>query len=91
MIACLPLADGYSTTYRNFDLQTMKPKLMELKVAGSESATVPAGTFDSYKVEVSGEGGSKFTIWIAKDSRKPVKYSAVLPQAGGATLTAELE
>ena len=89
----LPLAEGYTTTFRNFDLQKQKPKLMQLKVAGMESITVPAGTFDSYKLDVtSGDGGAeKVTVWVAKDSRKPVKMSAVMPQMGGATMTAELQ
>jgi hypothetical protein len=91
-IGCLPLADGYTTAFRNFDLTKQKVKLMELKVAGSESVTVPAGTFDSFKVEVaSADGGTdKSTIWFAKDSRKLVKMSAVLSEMGGATLTTEL-
>jgi len=57
-----------------------------------ESVTVPAGTFDAYKVELSSaDGGSdKATVWIAKDSRKPAKVSAVLGDMGGATMTAEL-
>jgi len=92
-IAALPLAEGYSTQFRNFDMQKQKEKLMQLKVVGMESVTVPAGTFDSYKVEVtSADGGNdKQTLWIAKDSRKPVKMSAVLGSMGGATMTAELE
>jgi dipeptidyl aminopeptidase/acylaminoacyl peptidase len=91
-IGRLPLADGYSATYRNFDLQKQKVKVMQLKVAGQESITVPAGTFDSFRVEVtSADGGAeKTTLWIAKDSREPVKVSAVMPQMGGAVLTAEL-
>lgn len=93
VIAALPLADGYTTTYRNFDLQKQKEKLMQLKVAGAESVTVPAGTFDAWKVEVtSADGGpEKSTTWIAKDSRKPVKTIALLPQMGGATVTIELQ
>ena len=50
--ATLPLAEGYSTSYRNFDVQTQKVKLMQLKVAGSEDVTVPAGTFAAHRVEV---------------------------------------
>jgi hypothetical protein len=92
-IALLPLADGYTTTFRNFDLQKQKVKLMALKVAGSESVTVPAGTFDTFKVELSSAdgGADKQTLWIAKDPRKAVKVAAVLAEMGGATLTAELE
>ena len=50
-IGCLPLAEGYSATFRNFSLQTQKVKLVEAKVAGSETVTVPAGKFDTWKVE----------------------------------------
>jgi dipeptidyl aminopeptidase/acylaminoacyl peptidase len=91
-IGCLPLAEGYTTTFRNFDVQKQKEKLVQLKVAGVESVTVPAGTFNAYKVEISSaDGGTdKETLWIAKDSRKPVKTSAVLAAMGGAVLTAEL-
>jgi hypothetical protein len=40
---------------------------------------------------VAGDGGAeKITVWIAKESRKPVKFSAVMPEMGGATVTAEL-
>jgi dipeptidyl aminopeptidase/acylaminoacyl peptidase len=91
-ISCLPLADGYTTAFRNFDVQTQKVKLMQLKVAGIEKVTVPAGTFDAYKVEISSaDGGSdKETLWVARDSHKPVKESAVLASMGGAILTQEL-
>jgi dipeptidyl aminopeptidase/acylaminoacyl peptidase len=92
-IGVLPLTEGYSVTIRNFDVQKQKEKLMQVKVAGSESVTVPAGTFNAYRVEITpAEGGAEsITVWIAKDSRKPVKTAAVLPQMGGATLTAELQ
>jgi dipeptidyl aminopeptidase/acylaminoacyl peptidase len=88
-LACLPLAEGYTTAFRNLDVQRQKEKMMELKVVGVESVTVPAGTFDSYKVEVTSDT-DKQTLWVAKDSRKPVKVSAVLASMGGATLTMEL-
>ena len=91
-IACLPLADGYTASFRNFDLQKQKVKLMQLNVAATESVTVPAGTFTAFRVEVtSADGGSdKQTLWIAKDSRKPVKVSSTISSMGGATMTAEL-
>jgi len=91
-ISCLPLAEGYSTTYRNFDVQKQKVKLMQLKVAGIDQVTVPAGTFDTYKVEISSADGGddKETLWIARDSHKAVKESAVIASMGGAILTQEL-
>jgi dienelactone hydrolase len=92
VIGCLPLAQGYATAFRNFDVQKQKVKLMQLQVAGSESVTVPAGTFDTFQVELSSaEGGAdKSTIWIAKETRTPVKMSTLMAEMGGATLTAEL-
>ncbi|HEY6122413.1 MAG TPA: alpha/beta fold hydrolase, partial [Pyrinomonadaceae bacterium] len=92
VIAALPLADGYSVAFRNFDVQKRKPQMKQLKVIGSESVTVPAGTFDAYKVEITSADNEadKQTVWIAKDSRKVVKIAAVLPNLGGALLTSEL-
>jgi dipeptidyl aminopeptidase/acylaminoacyl peptidase len=90
-IASLPLAEGYTTSFRNFDVMKQKPKVLELKVAGSESVTVPAGTFEAFRVEISDVGGTdKQTLWVSKDTHKTVKLSAVMGSMGGATLTAEL-
>ena len=91
-IATLPLAVGYSTTFRNFDFQAQKVKLLQLNVSGVESVTVPAGKFDAYRVEItSADGGSdKKTVWVAKDTHKVVKGSAVVAAMGGAVVTEEL-
>ncbi|MCL6506916.1 MAG: prolyl oligopeptidase family serine peptidase [Bryobacteraceae bacterium] len=91
-IAALPLAEGYRTAFRNFDLQLQKVKLMQLQVTGAEKVAVPAGEFDAWRVEISSADGGpeKATLWVARDSRKPVKMTAVMPQMGGAVLTMEL-
>ena len=91
-ISCLPLAEGYSTTFRNFDVQKQKVKLMQLKVSGVDSVSVPAGTFEAYKVEISSAdgGADKETLWVARDSHKAVKETAVIASMGGAVLTQEL-
>jgi dipeptidyl aminopeptidase/acylaminoacyl peptidase len=90
-VGCLPLADGYTTTLRSFSYQRQKERLMQVKVLGSENVEVAAGKFDTYKVEVADDsGGDKQTVWIAKDTRQPVKLTAVLTSMGGATLTSEL-
>ena len=91
-IACLPLAENYSAHFRNFDLQKQRLKLMQLRVMGTEKITVPAGAFDTYRIEInSADGGpDKITMWVARDSRKSVKLSTVLKEMGGAVLTAEL-
>jgi dienelactone hydrolase len=92
VLASLPLADGYSLSYRNFDVMKQKPQIKQLKVVGTESVTVPAGTFDAYKLEIvsADNDADKQTVWIDKGSRKVLKISAVLPSANGAVLTSEL-
>ncbi len=91
VIATLPLAEGYATTFRNFDVQASKVKTMILKVEGTEKVKVPAGEFEAYKVSLKSEDGSdNQTVWIDKESRKVVKISAVMTQMGGAILTSEL-
>jgi dipeptidyl aminopeptidase/acylaminoacyl peptidase len=89
VLAALPLADGYTLNFRNFDVQAQKPQIKQLKVVGSESVTVPAGTFDAYKLEIiaADDDSDKQTVWIDKASRKVLKISAVF---NGAVLTSEL-
>jgi hypothetical protein len=96
-IGCLPLADGYSATFRNWDVEKLAlnpqahnpERRVQLKVVGTERVTVPAGTFDSYKVELTpADGGpNKETVWIARDSRMPVKTYDVEVLRGVTTST----
>jgi hypothetical protein len=92
-LARLPLGAGYTTTFRNFDMQRQKATLKQAKVVGEESVATPAGTFKAWKVEVSSAEGEpgQTTIWIADETRKVVKTSATLPQMGGAVVTLELQ
>jgi dipeptidyl aminopeptidase/acylaminoacyl peptidase len=92
VIAALPLAEGYSAGFRNFDVQKQKAQVKQLKVVGAESITVPAGKFDAYKVEITAadNDADRQTVWIAKDTRRVVKITATLPNLGGALLTSEL-
>jgi len=91
VMASLPLAEGYSTTFRNFDIQTQQVRMMQLSVAGSEQVTGPSGTFDTFKVDFTAAGGQKGTIWVAKDTRAVVKGVLSAPQMNGANLTIELQ
>jgi len=92
VIACLPLEEGYSTVFRNFDLQKEKPKAMQLEVVGSEEVEVPAGRFETFRVEImSAEGGPEHsTVWVSKNDRRAVKMITIMPELGGARLEAEL-
>jgi len=92
VIARLPLADGYTTTFRNLDLQSQKVQVKQLKVTGKESVTVPAGTFEAWKVEVATpDSGATQTLWVEPATRQVVKVAATLPSMNGAVLTAVLE
>jgi hypothetical protein len=86
----LPLANGYSVTFRTFDVQRQKATVKQAAVVGVEDVTVPAGTFKAFKLHVKSAEGDpgEQTIWIAADSRKMVKVMAVLPN--GATMVSEL-
>ncbi len=92
VLASLPLADGYTATYRNFNVDKQKTALKQMKVLGAEKVTVPAGSFDAFKLEVTSAEGEpgKATVWVAKDSRKVLKIVAVIPELNGAILTSEL-
>jgi hypothetical protein len=68
-----------------------KAQIKQLKVVCTERVTVPAGTFDAYKVEIIGadNDANKQTVWIEKESRKVLKTSTVLANRG-TILTTEL-
>ena len=92
-VAALPLKDGYTVTFRNFDVMKRKSSLKQAKVIASEDVTVPAGTFKAWKVEIKsaeGDPGDQ-TIWVDSTSRRIVKVSATLPEMGGAIVTMELQ
>ncbi|CAN5507596.1 hypothetical protein BH23ACI1_BH23ACI1_21400 [soil metagenome] len=91
-IAALPLKEGFATTFRNFDVQRMRATVKQLRVVAIETVNVPAGEFKAWKVEVGsaqGEPGDQ-TVWIDTASRRVIRVSSTLPQAGGAIATLEL-
>ncbi len=95
VVSALPLAAGYRTTFRAFELG-MQPRqrIWSLRVDGDESVTVGAGTFDTWRVvlePLDGEGGGE-TMWVSKAKpRFVVKNEGKMPpQAGGGTTTTTL-
>jgi hypothetical protein len=90
-LATLPFAPGYRIAFRTFDVQVQRVRTVQLQFLGTEQVTVPAGTFDTFKIELStADDGAKTTVWVVKDSRKVAKIVGVRPQLQGATLTSEL-
>jgi dipeptidyl aminopeptidase/acylaminoacyl peptidase len=92
-VGTLPLAEGYTATVDVFNTMKAKSRKMTVRVTGMEKVTVSAGTFDTYKVEVTPQddegGGSK--LWIAHDDRRTVRTETQLSaEMGGGTMVAEL-
>ena len=92
-ISTLPLAEGYKASLSAVDIMKGSAKEMSLYVSGVETITVQAGTFSTYKVEISSgdESGTRMTIWFSREDRRMVKVETKLPaQMGGGMSTTEL-
>jgi dipeptidyl aminopeptidase/acylaminoacyl peptidase len=93
-LEALPLASGYKTTMRIFELITQKSRPMLVEVTGMEDVTVPAGSFEAYKIELKpldGEPGGGTIFVSEKDPRCIVRGTYQLPaMVGGGTATTEL-
>ena len=95
MFMAMPLEDGYKTTVRFFELQMQKIRPMALEGIGTETVRVPAGTFETYKVEMKpldGEEGGGMVYVMKEGRRAPVMADLKLPpQAGGLVIHTELQ
>jgi dipeptidyl aminopeptidase/acylaminoacyl peptidase len=95
VVAALPLATGYRTTLRTFDIISQSTKVMVLEVVGVEDVTVPAGTFETFKVELKnmdGEpGGGTVYISTNPDHHKVRSVMQLPAMMGGGTITSELQ
>jgi hypothetical protein len=93
VVAALPLAQGYTAEFSNFDSDTQRVTQMQLRVLGTDTVTVPAGTFMTWKVlTISADGGPGNTaaVWIDKKSRRVVKLATTLLQRNEWIATEEL-
>jgi dienelactone hydrolase len=92
-LSTVPLADGYTAGLKVFDLMGGRVKDMIARVTGTEKMTTPAGTYDTYVVEVAPVDGDKegVKLWIAKEGRMIVKSETQIPPAmGGGSVVSEL-
>jgi hypothetical protein len=94
VLGALPLASGYETVYRTFDVQTQKVRRWSFEVTGRETVETGAGSFDCFKTRITaldGEGGDG-TLWIsAQTPRMTVRSETSLPPAmGGGQVVEEL-
>jgi hypothetical protein len=83
----LPLAPGYKGSLTIGALSPMGTQLAPVNVAvvGEEVATVPAGTFPSYVVTLTGQG-SEQKVWVNKATKEVVKINAAFAQMPGAKI-----
>ena len=63
LVPGLAWSPGAKYTVNAFDASTGTQKTLSLSVTGTESVTVPAGTFDVYRVEQTGSQ-QPITLWI---------------------------
>jgi len=92
VLAALPLAKGYNVEFRNFNVGSLQVKTLQLRVMDTERVTVPAGTFDTWKVLITSlDGGSDtYGLFVDKRTHRVVKMAMSVPNLGDALATAEL-
>ena len=92
ILAALPLVKGYTAEFHNFNIGSQQVKSLQLRVVDSETVTVPAGTFDTWKVLVTSlDGGTDtYGLWVEKRTHKVVKEMISIPNLHDALATAEL-
>ncbi len=92
-VSGLALAPDFKTSLRFFDLLEQKVKVYVVEVTGIEDVTVPAGTFEAFKVELRPMGNEPGggTVFIDTKTRRQVRATMQLPaMAGGGSVTSEL-
>ncbi len=93
VVSCLPLAPKYKTSLRYFDLLSQQVKVYVVEVTGIEDVTVPAGTFEAFKIELRPMGNEPGggTVFVDMKTRYQVRATMQLPaMAGGGSVTSEL-
>jgi len=92
VLAALPLSKTYSVEFRNFNIGSQDVRTLQLRVMDSETVTVPAGTFDTWKVLITSlDGGTdSYALWVEKRTHRVVKMAVSVPHLHDALATAEL-
>jgi len=85
LLPALPWIDGATWDFPMYSAGTNSVTAMTLRVVGSQTAMVPAGAFDAYRVELKG-GGTVVAFLILK--RKP--HTVLMVELSGAPMRFEL-
>jgi hypothetical protein len=70
----LPFADGYEASYVTVITNRRSRQDVVLNVRGKETVTVPAGTFECWRLEISTENARQVAWYANTPSRPLVKY-----------------
>ena len=71
LVPALPLTAGRSLTLRFFTPSENAVKTLTFKVSGPEAVTVPAGTFQAYRIDVTGSR-VPFTMYVSMEAQRRV-------------------
>lgn len=85
-IAVADLRPGQSLTVPVFSAQSGSAVNQTFRVTGTETVTVPAGTFETYKVEFSG-GPQSGTLYV----RQELPHVVVKQEVAGQPVSIELQ
>jgi hypothetical protein len=85
VLAAADLAPGRTLTLPVFEMMSGAVTTVTFNVAGQESVTVPAGTFDAYRVEVA--GAQPMTLFVRSDA----PHVMLRQEMGGGMIVVELE
>ena len=69
LVLTLPLAEGYKTTFTSLGLMPAEVRTNEVSVLGKETVTVPAGTFETYRVLVHSRDDATMFVTTASPHR----------------------
>jgi hypothetical protein len=71
----IPFAVGYTAAYRTVLTGNSSQAIVQIEVTGKEEVTVPAGTFQAWKLEIRSSGVKQFA-WFADTPEHPmVQYN----------------
>jgi dipeptidyl aminopeptidase/acylaminoacyl peptidase len=88
-LAALPFESGYSAQLPVFQLQQQAVATTTVRVTGTETVEVPAGSFETYVLEATSEGpGPSGTIHVRREAPHHVVKADLEVTMGGRTVTA---
>jgi hypothetical protein len=67
----IPFAEGYTAAFRTVLTGNATQKIVEIEIIGKEQITVPAGTFQAWKMESRSSGVKQFA-WFADTPQHPL-------------------